>query len=72
MTHQNGLLFSSGKRHIPKQIMETVEVFDEKYNNNGKPWKSSKILRLKPNFFIFSLFIIFLHFSCLNCFKDFL
>ena len=34
--------------------MEIVEEFDEKsYNNNGKPWKSSRILRLKPNFFIF-------------------
>ena len=36
--------------------MEIVEDFDEKcYNNNGKPWKSFKILRVKPNFFIFSL-----------------
>ena len=45
------------------KIMEIVEDFDEKsYNNNGKPWKSSRILRVKPNFFIFSLFIIFLIF----------
>ena len=30
-------------------IMEIVEDFDEKsYNNNGKPWKSSRILRVKP------------------------
>ena len=45
-------------------IMEIVEDFDEKsYNNNGKPWKSSRILRVKPNFFIFlSFFIIFLLF----------
>ena len=29
-------------------IMEIVEDFDEKsYNNNGKPWKSSRILRVK-------------------------
>ena len=46
------------------KIMEIVGDVDEKsYNNNGKPWKSSRILRVKPNFFIFSLFIIFLHFS---------
>ena len=46
------------------KIMEIVEDFDEKsYNNNGEPWKSSKILRVKPNFFIFlDLFVIFLHF----------
>ena len=45
--------------------MEIVEDFDEKsYNNNGKPQKSSRILRVNPNFFIFlSLFIIFLHFA---------
>ena len=50
------------------KIMEIVEHFDEEesYNNNSKPWKSSRILRVKPNFFIFSLFIIFLFFifSC--------
>ena len=46
------------------KIMEIVDDFDEKsYNNNGKPWKSSRILRVKPHVFIFSLFIIFLHFS---------
>ena len=46
------------------KIMEIVEDFDEKsYNNNGKPLKSSRILRVNPNFFIFlSFFIIFLHF----------
>ena len=45
------------------KIMEIVEDVDEKnYNTNGKPWKSSRILRVKPNFFFFSLFIIFLHF----------
>ena len=43
------------------KIMEIVEDFDEKsYNNNGKPWKSSRILRVNPNFFIF---LHFLHFS---------
>ena len=45
------------------KIMEIVEDFDEKsYNNNGKPCKSSMILRVKPNFFIFPLFLIFRHF----------
>ena len=45
------------------KIMGIVKDFDEKsYNNNGKPWTSSRILRVKPNFFIFSLFIIFRHF----------
>ena len=35
------------------KIMEIVEDFDEKsYNNNGKPWKSSRILRVNPIFFI--------------------
>ena len=71
--------FSSEKRDPPKRvvdyhrerdtfrnkIMEFVEDFHEKsYNNNGKPWKSSRILRVNPMFFIFlSFFIIFLHFS---------
>ena len=36
------------------KIMEIVEDFDEKsYNNNGKPWKSSRILRMNP---IYSFF----------------
>ena len=44
--------------------MEIVEDISEKnYNNNGEPWKSSRILRVNPNLFIFlSFFIIFLHF----------
>ena len=42
------------------KIMEIVEDFDEKsYNNNGKPWKSSRILRVNP---IFSFFLYFLSF----------
>ena len=41
--------------------MEVVEEFDEKsYNNNGKLGKSSRILRVKPHFFIF---LYFHHFS---------
>ena len=43
------------------KIMEIVEDLNEKsYNNNGKPWKSSRILRVNP-FFHFSFF--FHHFS---------
>ena len=42
------------------KIMEIVEDFDDtSYNNNGKPWKSSRILRLNP---CFSFFFLFLHF----------
>ena len=44
------------------KIMEIVKDFDEKsYNNNGKPWKSSMVLRVKPNFH-FSFFFSH-HFS---------
>ena len=55
------------------KVMEMVEDFDEKsYNNNSKPWKSSRILRVNPFFpffFLFSSFFFifsffhFLHFS---------
>ena len=57
--------------HFPREretfrnkIMEIVEDFDEKsYNDKGKPWKSSRILRVNPSFFLFlSFFIIVLHF----------
>ena len=44
------------------KIMEIVKNFDEKsYNNNGKPWKSSRILRLNPFFFFFFHFSFFFH-----------
>ena len=48
------------------KILEFIEDFDEKsYTNNGKPCKSSRILRVNPNFFIFhSFFHIFTFFSC--------
>ena len=43
------------------KIMEIVVDFDEKsYNNNGKPWKSSRILRVNP---MFSFSFLFYHFS---------
>ena len=59
---------------LRNKIMKIVEDFDEKsHNNNGKSWKYSKILRVKPHFFIFyfsSFFIhFFLHFSSFfSCF----
>ena len=55
------------------KIMEIVEDFDEKSynNNNGKPWKSSSILRVNPNFFIFLFVNIFLQFSFFSFFRFF-
>ena len=48
-----------------KKIMGIVKDFNKKSYNNGKPSKSSRILRVKPNFFIFSCFSFFsfYHFS---------
>ena len=56
--------FPLEKDTFRNKIMEIVEDIDEKsYNNNGKPWKSLRILRVNPMFFIFlSFFIIFIHF----------
>ena len=55
------------------EIMELVEDFDEtSYNNNGKPWTSSMILRVNEkflHFFIFSCFSSFFSFfSFFHCF----
>ena len=61
------------------KIMEIVEDFDEKSNNNGKPWKSSRILRVNSifsffsifsflMFFIFSFFLFFSFFSFFHFF----
>ena len=66
--------------HTFRKIMEIFKDFVEKsYNNNGNPWKSQKILRVKTkpleifwdftfvfcifSFSIFSSFSIFIHFS---------
>ena len=58
------------------KIMEAVEDFDEKScsNNNGRPWKSLRILRVKPNFFIFhcSSFFFFSFFRFFFIFSFFL
>ena len=61
------------------KIMAIVEDFDEKnYNNNGKPWKSSRILRVNPffhfSFFFssfFSIFFVFFIFSFFSFFPFF-
>ena len=72
-TPKQGVDFHRERDTFQNKIMEIVEDFDEKnYNNNGKPWKSSRILRVKPNFFIFlSFFIIFLHFFRFLIFSSF-
>ena len=62
---QNGLLiFFWKKTHSETKSWKSSRISTKKsYNNNGKPWKSSRLLRVRPNFFIFlSFFIIFLHF----------
>ena len=60
--------FSLESDTFQNKIMEIVKDFDEKsYNNNGKPWKSSRILRVKPNFFIFHCSSFFRHFSFHFC-----
>ena len=57
------LLKNGDRNTFRNKIMEIVKEFDEKGYNNGRPWKSSKILRMNP-FFHFSFFSqIFLHFS---------
>ena len=56
------------ERTLRKKTWKIVEDFIGKksYNNNGKPWKSSRILRVKPKTFrIYGDFAFFnlLHFS---------
>ena len=78
--------FLQEKATFRKTIMKFVEDFIEKsYNNDGKPWKSSRILCVKPKtleifrdfafflvFFIFFIsFFFFLHFSFLFFFLFF-
>ena len=55
------------------KIMEIVEDFDEQsYNNNGKPWKLSRILRVNPIFSFFILFSSFFSFLFFRFFSFFL
>ena len=78
--------FSVEKRDPPKRvvdfprerdtfrnkIIEIVEDFDENsYNNNSKPWKSSRILRVNPSFSFFFLFSLFFHFFIFTFFHVF-
>ena len=63
VTFPNGLLIFFRERDTFRKNMAIVEdFFEQSYDNNGKPWKSS-ILRVKQKKTFFSLFIIVLHFS---------
>ena len=57
--------FLRGKEtHSETKLWKSFRIWTKKVTTvTAKPWKSSRILRVKPNFFIFSVFIIFLHFS---------
>ena len=55
--------FSMERDTFRNKIMEIVKDFDEqRYNNNGKPWKSSMILRVNPFFHFSPSFLLFFHF----------
>ena len=54
--------FPRERDRFRNKIMEIVEDFDEKSNNNGKPWKSSRILRVNPIFSFFSIFSFLMFF----------
>ena len=62
MRPQNGLLVFLGKEtHSETKSWKSSRIsYEESYNNNGKPWKSSRILSVNPKFFIF--FLSFFHF----------
>ena len=69
-----GCWFSSGKHNLKKKNIEIVCVLFS-YDDNDKPWKSSRILRAKPknldifeDFAFLESFFIFLHFSFLQFF----
>ena len=67
------LIFFRGKRHIPKNMEIVKDSVENCYNNNnGNPWKSWKIFRVKQkktwksvnnSFFLFPFFIFHFHFS---------
>ena len=63
MRHQSGLLiFFWSKTHSEK--MDIVDDFVEQSYNNGKPWKSSRILRGNLRRFLLLHVFFFLFFSC--------
>ena len=81
VTTQNGLfIFLWKETHSETKSLKSSRISKKKsYNNNGYPWKSSKILRLNPNFFIFfhfsyffSIFSFFFHFFHFSHFFIFL
>ena len=45
----------------PKRVVDFLR--ERETHSETQSWKSSRILRVSPNFFFFSLFIIFLHFA---------
>ena len=67
------LIFFWKETHSETQSWKPSRISTKSYNNNGKSWKSSRILRVKPNFFIFLMFHHFSSFlfSHLNIFSLF-
>ena len=64
MILQNGLLIFQWKGDtFRNKIIEIVKISKKTYNNNGKPWKSSRILRVNPKCLNFLSFfsLIFCH-----------
>ena len=67
------IVFLLERNTFRNKFMEIVRDFDEKsYNNNGKPLKSSRFLRVKPKLFIFQCSSFFLHFSSFFVFSFFI
>ena len=62
--------FPRKETHSETKSLKSSRIWTKKSNNNnsGKPWKSSRIFRVKPKLFIFSLFFIFFIFSFLSFF----
>ena len=80
LTPKNGLLIFLWKEtHSETKSWNSSRISTTSYNNNGNPWKSSRILRVNPNLFIFLslfhhlspflfVFFFFLHFHFLILF----
>ena len=65
------LLVFFRKTHIPLKKKKIVDVLVKKYNKNEEPWKSSRILRVKPKtleIFEDLAFVMFLFFPFFLCF----
>ena len=75
-TSKENCHFSSEKRLLPSNRL--LIFFGKETHSETKPWKSSRILRLNPIFFIFlpsSIiflhFFVFFHFFIFSCFSFF-